>query len=123
MNYMNASRDIETFVRRTNMMESLTLIEEFDFEGTIWQLGDDSFIIQVNNCGEDMLYWTDDLAEARKKFVGEEEDEPLNFVLHEGDTLIDLMTKYETLSMPALRTLMERQGFYLDKSDMTIKKK
>lgn len=123
MNYMNASRDTEMFVRRDSMMERLTVVEEFSEEGAIWKIGDNEYIVQKNRCGEDDLYWTDSLEEAYKEFVSEEEEELVNLTLHDEDKLVDLMTEYETLSMPRLKQLMAEQGFYLDKSDLTIKRK
>ena len=76
------------------------------------------FIVVVFACrgGADSLYFTKDVREAKDK-IGlrdPEKDEPLDFELHEGDVLIDLMTKYEELGMTRLREMMEEQGFYMD---------
>lgn len=103
------------------MIFSLTVVEEFGEEGAIWKIGDNEYIVQKNRCGEDDLYWTDSLEEAYKEFVSEEEEESVNFELHEGDELIDLMTEYEALTMPRLKQLMAEQGFYMDQ--FVIRKK
>lgn len=95
------------------MISRLTTVEEFSEEGAIWKIGDNKYIVQKNMCGEDDLYWTDSLEEAYKEFVSEEE-ELVNFELHEGDKLIDLMTEYEALTMTRLKQLMREQGFYID---------
>lgn len=104
------------------MIFRMTTVEEFSEKGAIWKIGDNEYIVQKNMCGEDDLYWTDNLEEAYKEFVSEEE-ELVNFELHESDKLIDLMTEYEALTMPRLKQMMIEQGFYLDKSDFIIKKK
>ena len=104
------------------MIFSLTMVEDFDVDGAIWKIGDNEYIVQKNICGEDDLYWTDSLEEARKEFISDEEEEELvTLELHEGDKLIDLMTKYEALTMPRLKQLMEEQGFYMDQ--FVIRKK
>ena len=105
-------------------MERLTMIEEFDSDGTIWKIDNDGgYIVQVNRCGEDDLYHTDDLEEARAYFLPEEEEELPHIVLENGMRVIDLMVKYETLSKPMLDRLMEEQGYYLDKERFVIRKK
>ena len=104
------------------MIFRMTMVEEFDEEGAIWKIGDNEYIVQKNRCGEDDLYWTDSLEEAYKEFIDEEE-EPLNFELHDGDELIDLMTEYVTLTMPRLRQLMDEQGFELNMTTHKIIKK
>ena len=104
------------------MIFSLTMVEDFDVDGAIWKIGDNEYIVQKNICGEDDLYWTDSLEEARKEFISDEEEEELvTLELHEGDKLIDLMTEYELLTMPRLKQLMEEQGFYMDQ--FVIRKK
>ena len=105
------------------MIFGLTVVEEFSEEGAIWKIGDNEYIVQKNRCGEDDLYWTDSLEEAYREFVSEEEKELVNFELHEGDKLIDLMTEYEALTMPRLKQLMAEQGYYLDKEHFIIRKK
>ncbi len=106
------------------MIFSLTMVEDFDVDGAIWKIGDNEYIVQKNRCGEDDLYWTDSLEEARKEFIGEEEEEELQHIkLEDGMKLMDLIVEYETLSMPQLRKLMEEQGYYLDKEHLVIRKK
>ena len=105
------------------MIFSLTVVEEFSEEGAIWKIGDNEYIVQKNRCGEDDLYWTDSLEEAYKEFVSEEEEELVNFELHEGDDLFDLMCEYESLTWPRFKELMAEQGFELDMTTRKLIKK
>lgn len=105
------------------MIFRMIMVEEFSEEGAIWKIGENEYIVQKYIYGEDDLYWTDSLEEAHKEFMGEEEEELVDFKLHEGDKLIDLMIEHEALSLPRLRTLMRQQGFYMDKQSMTIVKR
>lgn len=106
------------------MIFSLTMVEDFDVDGAIWKIGDNEYIVQKNMGGEDDLYWTDSLEEARKEFIGEEEEsEPLNFELHEGDDLFILMCKCESLTWPRFKELMAEQGFEMDMTTYKVVKK
>lgn len=57
-------------------MERLILETEIEFEGAIYVLPDDrGLIVQVNCNGEDKLYYTEDMDEAREKLgLDPEED-------------------------------------------------
>lgn len=106
-------------------MEYLTELEMSE-DGCIYELNGGYIVVEFAcRGGPDTLYYTNDIKEARDKIgIGEpEEEELVNFELHEGDELIDLMSKYDTLSMPRLKQLMEEQGYYLDKKHFVIRKK
>lgn len=106
-------------------MEYLTELAMSE-DGCIYELNS-GYVVVVFACrgGPDTLYYTNDIKEARDKIgIGEPDaEEELHIELVNGMKLVDLMTEYETLSMPQLNKLMEEQGYYLDKKHYIIKKK
>lgn len=107
-------------------METLTCLDMTE-DGCIYEM-DNGYIVVAFACrgGEDTLYFTKDINEAKEKIgliAPEEGSEPLNLELHEGDDLFDLMCKYEALTWPRFKELMAEQGFELDMPTRKVIKK
>ena len=107
-------------------MKRLTYLDMTE-EGCIYEM-DNGYIVVVFACrgGEDTLYFTRDIKEAKEKIgliIPEEESESLNLELHEGDDLFDLMCEYESLTWPRFKELKAEQGFELDMTTRKVVKK